>query len=167
MNPFFLEPLFPALPQCVEILEVVIPGQPVGKGRPVFAKRGKFVSARTPDKTLAWEHGAEMRIRDVWRGAAPLDQACSLRVEAVCRRPQALVPKVGPRIRTVQPRSGRLPCLAKPDIDNVIKIAMDALVLAHVLTDDTRVVEVSGRKVYAAIGEQEHVRIVLTALSFP
>jgi Holliday junction resolvase RusA-like endonuclease len=38
---------------------------------------------------------------------------------------------------------------------------MDALTLAGVLCDDTRVVRLAATKEYAAVGEQEHVAVTV------
>ena len=138
------------------LLEVVIPGQPVGKGRPLASVRGGHVHMRTPEKTAAWEDRAAWAMRCAWAGRAALDCAVAVDVVAVCRRPQSLHRKKDP--------PGRINCLTKPDIDNCVKCALDALVLAHVLVDDTRCVELRARKLYAAIGEQEHVEVAVRAL---
>lgn len=149
------------IPEPVAFLAVVVAGQPVGKGRPQFFRRGNNVGTKTPDKTVSWERGAEIRMRELWGSRTALDEPLTVVVDAVCRRPQHLIPKFGPRVRKVQPSSDRLPCMSKPDLDNIAKIVLDALVLANVMKDDTRVVELRCSKQYAAIGEQEHVEVVV------
>lgn len=37
-------------------MNFVVPGEPVGKGRPKFARRGNFVTAYTPEKTASYEN---------------------------------------------------------------------------------------------------------------
>ena len=39
-------------------VEVVIPGEPIGQGRPRFARRGTFVTAYDPPKSRDWKSGA-------------------------------------------------------------------------------------------------------------
>ena len=136
------------------ILKVTIPGQPVGKGRPRLTTRGGFARAFTPKKTRDWETEAAALIRAApapWN--QPTDQPVRVLVEAVGKRPKTLLRKTDPEDRLWRP--------TKPDCDNVIKAAVDALVLAGFLQDDVQVVEVTGRSLYAAKGEEPHVGITV------
>lgn len=36
--------------------EIVIKGEPVGKGRPKFARQGNYVKTYTPEKTVEYEN---------------------------------------------------------------------------------------------------------------
>jgi Holliday junction resolvase RusA-like endonuclease len=138
-------------------LDVAIAGKPVGKGRPKFARKGEFVATITPDDTVAWERRAELIFREAWGSKAPLPRngvEIVVVVEAVHSRPQALLPGKRKRVPV-----GRLPCGRKPDIDNVTKIALDALVLARVLEDDVAVCAVAAEKSYAALDEGPCVRV--------
>jgi len=47
----------------------VIPGTPVGKGRPKFARRGNFVSTYTPEKTASYENLVRVKAEEPWPGA--------------------------------------------------------------------------------------------------
>ena len=115
------------------ILDLLIPGDPVGKARPRVTREGH---AYTPKGTVEWERGAAMLLRHAYRGA-PLDEPVELVVEAVNARPASLIP--GPRKLAAHPElAGRLWRTTKPDGDNVLKIVADALVAAGVLRDDTR-----------------------------
>lgn len=40
-------------------IEFTVLGEPQGKGRPKFARRGKYVSVRTPEKTKAYENAIQ------------------------------------------------------------------------------------------------------------
>ena len=60
--------------------------------------------------------------------------------------------------------SGRLWRTRKPDVDNVCKSVLDALVTAGVLRDDVIVAELVARSLVASDGEAPHVRVVLEEL---
>ena len=139
------------------LLDCTIPGQPIGKGRPLFARRGAGVVTRTPDRTAAWEHLAAEYLRAAWR-QAPIARDVPVVVEVVALfdRPQRLR---GTKRRPADPE--RLPHVGKPDADNVSKIALDALVLAGVLEDDACVSDAHTRKRYTGAGELPGVRVTV------
>jgi Holliday junction resolvase RusA-like endonuclease len=95
----------------------------------------------------------------------PIDEPVVVDVQAYHARPQRLR-------RRVDPRDG-LPAPKKPDLDNVCKLAMDALVKAGVLVDDTRVVELHAASWYCPIDAKgwhtvdPHVRIRLALWRSP
>jgi len=134
----------------MSLLDVTIPGQPQGKGRPKFVRAtGR---AYTPKGTAEWERGAALIIRNAWM-RAPLDALCSVTITAVFARPKRLLRKKDPH--------DRIPCDVKPDIDNVIKCALDALVMAGALRDDKTVWRVNAEKYFAARDEGPAVIIRL------
>lgn len=155
------------------VLDVVVAGDPVGKGRPIFAKRGKFVTTRTPDKTVAWERRAEVIALEAWGERPPLPREgveIVVLVEAVHDRPKDLLPKpVKPKARkpAAEIPRGRIPCRKKPDLDNVVKCVLDALVLARVLEDDVSVSSVAAEKSYRSLDEGPSVRIRVFAMGVP
>ena len=76
-------------------LSVSIPGQPVGKGRPRFARRGKFVATYTPKATETWEGIATTCLRRAWAGRPVLEQA-GVVVLAIGERPKRLMRRCDP-----------------------------------------------------------------------
>ncbi len=94
-----------------------------------------------------------------------LDVPVVVDVHAVHARPKRLCRRGDPR--------DDLPAPKKPDLDNVCKLAMDALVKAGVLRDDTRVVELHAASWYCPIDElgwhtvDPHVRIRLALWRSP
>ena len=125
-----------------------IPGQPVGKGRPKFVRAtGR---AYTPKGTAEWERSAAMLARAAW-GRAPLDGLVTVEIVAVFSRPKRLLRKKDP--------TERIACGVKPDIDNVVKCALDALVMAGVMRDDKQVFRVVAEKLYAGKSEGPCVEI--------
>lgn len=115
---------------------LIVPGQPVGKGRPRFARRGAFIKTYTPAKTKAYEH----RVAVFWSGPK-IASGTPVRVEvvAIFKRPKRLFRKRDP--------DELVDCLAKPDGDNVLKSVLDAL-NGVAYEDDNQVVECSVRKCY-------------------
>lgn len=104
---------------CFLNFEVI--GTPMGKGRPKFVRRGAFVSAYTPKKTVDYESQIKAAARAAMAGAKPLEGAVVLYVNAITvppaswskdKRQKALDQKIHPTV--------------KPDIDNVAKAVLDA-----------------------------------------
>lgn len=122
--------------------EVVIPGSPIGKGRPRGTAAGGFVRLYTPKKTADWERSAALIARNAWMDA-PLDN-CAIEVEviAVFHRPKRLMRKKDPECR--------VPHISKPDIDNVLKCALDMAVMAGIMRDDSLVCKISASSYYSS-----------------
>ena len=132
------------------LFECVIPGQPQGKGRPKFVRAtGR---AYTPKGTAEWERSAALIMRNEY-GGSPIDEPVVARVVAVFSRPGRLMRK--------KDEDGRMPCTVKPDIDNVVKCALDALTMAGVLRDDKVVWKVVAEKLYASKTEGPSVEVSL------
>lgn len=141
------------------ILDVTIPGDPVGKGRPRVTTRGGFARAFTPEKTVRWETSAAAMFRAAYVGG-PLDEPVEVVVEAVGARPASKVPS--PKKLAAAPElARRLWRLTKPDGDNVLKAVGDALVAGGVLRDDTRIVRWTCLSLVAALDEGPCVRVRL------
>jgi hypothetical protein len=54
-------------------------GEPVGKGRPRFAKRGNFVSTYTPQKTKTYEDEIRMMARAAMGSSGATRHSCNSR----------------------------------------------------------------------------------------
>lgn len=138
------------------MLTLSIPGDPVGKGRPRVTVRNGHARAYTPAKTASWESGAAWLMRNEWGIHAPYEGPVRVTVEAVASRPKRLLRKADPE--------GRMWRCAKPDVDNVLKAVLDALVNAGVLRDDVQAVEVVARSWYASRSEGPAVEVRVEAL---
>lgn len=130
---------------------LVVPGTPVGKGRPKFDTRGRRPRAYTPDETSDYER----LVRNEWLHVTrdperPFSQRepwagpVSLTITAAFP-----VPVSWPRWQRQAALAGVWPMVVKPDGDNVDKIVGDAL-NGHAWRDDCQVVEHTTRKLYAA-----------------
>jgi Holliday junction resolvase RusA-like endonuclease len=104
----------------VVLLDCIVPGQPVPKGRPrAFVCRG-FARLYTPAKTVAAERALALLVRGVARPTCGLPAHGNLRVKLafVCAR-----------------KPGR-----RPDLDNLVKLVLDAL-NGVIWADDNQVTE--------------------------
>lgn len=165
------------------LLDVIVPGKPVGAMRPRATIRGVHAGVYNPAKhtnTMAfaceyfrrgWKRTPE-EVEDVRSELAgiggvsvitvnehrpPLDEPVTVEMDAIMERPRSLLKE--PTRRSAGSPRRRIPCVSKPDASNVAKLYEDALVRAGVLRDDSRVVRLVITKMYAAIGEQPHVRV--------
>lgn len=131
----------PGLP-C--LCEFAVDGDVRGKGRPRFSLRSG--RAYTDQRTLAYEHAIMT--------AARLAMGCSqpavgpVRVLATV---YVAVPKSYSRAKRVECMNAENYPTGRPDIDNTIKILMDAC-NGIVWVDDSQVVEVAAGKVWAPTG---------------
>lgn len=142
------------------LLSATIYGHPVGKERPRFSRGAPGSKPRTytPKKTATWEATAATVMRGEWGRPNPWRLPVAVVVRAVSARPQDEVP--GPRVLAAHPGlSKRLWRPVKPDVDNVAKAALDALVLAGVLEGDQLVVSLTAESLWTALGEGPRVEI--------
>ena len=120
----------------------VVPGQPVGKGRPRASSRGGFVRMYTDAKTLSYEaaiaHQASFAM-SVW---SVFDTAISLRVVAFYA-----IPSSWSKRKQLQALNGEV-IPGKPDLDNVAKAVLDAL-NGVVYQDDKQVIKLVAEKRYS------------------
>ena len=118
-------------------------GEPVGKGRPRFAKRGNFVSTYTPQKTKTYEDEIRMMAKAAMGSTELLETPVTV----------AIYIRVGiPSSFSKQKRKDALANIEKPtkkpDADNILKCFLDAM-NGIVYIDDKQVVNIHLTKVYA------------------
>ena len=119
-----------------------VPGTPVAKGRPRFARRGNFVSTYTPAKTKAYEATVRELAIEAMQGREPLDT------------PIVAVIKICIAVPASYSKARRQACLdtkemptKKPDWDNIAKAITDSL-NGIVYVDDCQIVSVYVTKRY-------------------
>ena len=118
-------------------------GPPVAMGRPRMTKQGR---AYTPAKSREYMAHAVDQIQRQYGDAPQLaNEPLRLQLVFVHKRPA--------RIKCTQ----RTPKTTKPDIDNLIKMVMDALTKSGIWLDDNIVTEVAASDWYANEYEQPHV----------
>ncbi len=131
------------------MISLTIFGEPKGKGRPRFTKSG---NTYTPKETSEYEALVAMAYKSKSKGEY-FDKGVPLRM--VIAAYYGIPKSVGKR-ESGQMVSGEIRPQKKPDLDNVIKIIMDALngVAYH---DDAQVVSVQAHKFYSL-----HPRVEVT-----
>jgi Holliday junction resolvase RusA-like endonuclease len=104
-----------------QALNLTIPGKPIAKKRPRFARRGKFVTTYNDQETeegrFLWHVHEQLPV--VWK---PFDGAVVL--TAVFFMP---IPKSTSKIKRAQMLQNIIPHTKKPDLDNLVKFIKDCL----------------------------------------
>lgn len=121
-------------------IEIRIAGNPVPKARARVTKTG---IAYTPAKTRKWEQTAALMAQAEMAGRAPLE--CPLEVVVIAEWP---APQSWPEWKRAAAVQGRLCHTTKPDADNIVKAAVDAL-NGVVFRDDSQIVGMIARKAYS------------------
>ena len=129
--------------------EIVIDGQPVGKGRPKFARQGNYVRTYTPEKTKEYEE----LIQTIWQLKAkdsnyhtvffPAGTPVSVMITAYYK-----IPNGTNKAKKAEMLTGKIRPLVKPDFDNVVKAVCDAL-NGTAYDDDKQIVEARVMKFYS------------------
>jgi Holliday junction resolvase RusA-like endonuclease len=124
------------------VIEFIVPGQPVPKGRPKFARRGKNVVAYTPAKTVAYEALVQRAAGEAMAGREPTLRPVRLVVSLALEVPASWSKK-----RRAMAIAGEIQATKKPDADNVLKGLKDAC-NGIVWEDDAQVVSIELAKAY-------------------
>lgn len=136
-----------------------VPGRPVAKGRPKFARIGGGVRAITPAKTREFEAGvasvAAAAMQEAGH-AAPLDGALHVSVRVFVAPPSSWSAK-----RRAEALAGGILPTKRPDLDNYAKAVMDGCD-AIVWRDDAQVVSLEAGKRF---GEPAGVRVTVTTMA--
>jgi len=119
-----------------------VPGKPQGKGRPRFARRGKFVSTYTDEKTKTYEN----QISDIAMVAMGASEPLKTPLVAFIYISYP-IPASYSKTRKEDCLSGLERPTKKPDIDNIVKAFLDSM-NGIVYVDDAQVVDLFTTKVY-------------------
>jgi len=125
------------------MVNFVVDGVPVGKGRPRFAKRGNFVQTYTPQKTKDYESEVMDAATAAMGKTEPL--TTPIAIYLYIRFP---IPVSYSKKRTRDCIEGLERPTKKPDWDNIAKAITDAL-NGIVYVDDCQIVDAHIRKVYS------------------
>ena len=119
-------------------------GQPRARAFAFKGENGKM-KARMYEKGTAegWKQ-AVVAAGDKVKPAAPLVGSLGLSILFYMPRPKRLCTRTHPQ--------GELPCIAKPDADNLEKAVMDAMTVAGWWLDDAQISDLRGLKRYPAVG---------------
>ena len=127
-----------------DLVRFVIPGEPVGKGRPRVVQRNGFTHTYTPEKTASFENLVKLCYNDqANRLQFDPEAELAIRIEAMFSIPKSASKRVKDMMRLgiIRPKK-------KPDLDNVLKAVADALneIAYH---DDSQIVYVEATKKYS------------------
>lgn len=129
--------------RAVSSIQVIVPGQPQGKGRAKIVKIGGFSRMATPQKTVAYEglvaHAAHLAMA----GAPLLECAVRVSMHLWCQMPVSMTKR-----HRAEVADGTRRPTTKPDIDNVVKAIFDGF-NGVLWRDDVQVVELQVFKHYA------------------
>lgn len=140
--------------RIVPIFVLEIPGEPQGQGRARFNPRGgrPFTPRKTRIKSAqvmaAWEAAG--------RPSLPDDCFYTFIVEALYERPKGHLLKDG----GLSALGRRRWYPGKPDLDNVLKLALDALTSCGAIPDDARLVNLNAKKRWARADQSAGVTLV-------
>jgi len=124
-------------------------GTPVPKGRPRFARRGKFVSTYSPKTTVDYETKVSESAKLAMGASEPLETPVGAYIYITLPVPASYSKK-----RTEACLSGLEKPTKKSDIDNYCKALFDGM-NGIVFLDDSLVVSLHATKVYGTIGMVE------------
>lgn len=134
-----------------------IPGAPVGKGRPKFARQGGFVRTYTPEKTASYENLVKLEYERQCKSYRFPENA-PLKMNITAYYP---IPKSASKSKRAAMLNKEIRPTKKPDVDNIVKIIADSLnEVAY--KDDSQIVSASISKYYEAIPRVEVAIIDLT-----
>ena len=118
-------------------------GEPVGKGRPRFARRGNFVSTYSPQKTKTYEDEIRMMAKAAMGSSEALETPVTVAIYI-----RVGIPASFSKQKRKDAIEGILKPTKKPDIDNIAKCFLDGM-NDIVYLDDKQVVNLHITKVYA------------------
>lgn len=122
-------------------LQITVPGDPVGKGRPRFVRAtGRTY---TPESTSRYENLVRITFATKYPDHVPIDNPIELTIRAFFS-----IPKSWTKKRTAEASRGGYPKTSKPDVDNIIKSVCDGL-NGVAWTDDARIHRISASKEYS------------------
>jgi Holliday junction resolvase RusA-like endonuclease len=127
----------------------MVEGTPVPKGRPRFARRGKFVSTYSPKTTVDYESKVSESAKLAMGSSEPLETPVGAYIYITLPVPASYSKK-----RTQACLSGQERPTKKSDIDNYCKAIFDGM-NGIVFVDDSLVVSLHATKVYGTIGMVE------------
>lgn len=126
----------------------VIPGIPVGKKRPRFARRGNFVKTYQPADDARRENLVALAYREAAGNLPPHDGPVIISLAAVFVPPQSWSKK-----RRADPGHKT----TKPDLDNIAKSVLDGL-NGVAFIDDARIVAINAGKRF---GERNEIVVTI------
>ena len=133
-----------------------VPGQPVSKQRPKFARQGRFVRAYTPEQTASYEN---LVMLSYCKDGEPIKLSGAIKATIHAFFP---IPKSVSKRKHAQMASNEvLPIAVRADADNIAKAILDAL-NGIAYDDDKQIIELHSYKFYSDYPRAEVVLEELT-----
>lgn len=129
----------------VLIHQDTITGDPKPMGRPRFGKGRAYMPKSTIDARDHVQHSLTRTLPDL---DIVLEGPIALELAFIHSRPK--------RLQAKRHSDGRILKTTRPDIDNLIKLVLDALQLTDIIEDDKQIVRICATDYYAARHEQPH-----------
>jgi Holliday junction resolvase RusA-like endonuclease len=126
------------------IVNFTVEGNPVGKQRARYVKRGNFVSAYTPEKTRTYESLIKEAAIKAMGSSEPLETPVTLYLYIRVPMPKSYSKK---RIKACL--NGSEQPIKKPDASNILKSVEDGM-NSVVYKDDSQIVNIHVTKVYSS-----------------
>ena len=126
-----------------------VEGNPVPKGRPRFARRGKFVSTYSPKTTVDYETLVSTSAKKAMGSSEPLGTPLAAYIYITLPIPASYSKK-----RTAACLSGEERPTKRSDIDNYCKAIFDGM-NGIVYVDDSQIVSLHSTKRYGTVGMVE------------
>lgn len=125
-------------------LNFTIPGEAKGKGRPKFARMGKFVKTYTPKDTVSYENLVKLFFSKTYPDHEIIDQdPIEMKLYVYTSIPKSFSKK-----KTDDAIMNRIRPTKKPDVDNIMKAIADSL-NGIAYKDDAQIVSCTIHKMYA------------------
>ena len=121
-----------------------VEGNPVGKQRARYAKRGNFIQTYTPEKTRSYETLIKESAKQAMGSTEPLETPVTLYLYIRVPTPKSCTKK---RLEAIQ--NGSEKPIKKPDASNILKSAEDGM-NGVVYKDDSQIVNIHVTKVYSS-----------------
>jgi Holliday junction resolvase RusA-like endonuclease len=133
-----------------KVFRFTVFGEPIAKGRPRFSVSGGFARTFTPKKTRIAEDNFRAQAIQ-YRPPAPIETALSVDIKVYRSIPMSW--SIKKRMAAI---SGELRPISRPDIDNYVKLVLDAL-NGIFWRDDTQIVQLIAEKYYSPDPQTEIV----------
>jgi Holliday junction resolvase RusA-like endonuclease len=126
--------------RSVNHIEFTIPGVPIAKKRPRFARRGKFVTTYSDQDTDEGKALWHIVQGIGWKDHQPITGPLEVHFIFTFPRPKSMTKK-----RAQDPRHDK-----KPDLDNLEKFYLDCM-NGYVFKDDGQICEMRSKKKYGDV----------------
>ena len=103
------------------MINLIISGEPVAKGRPRFTRRGNFITTYTPEKTVNYETLVKSSFQEKYPNFKPLQDTLRMDIIAYFSAPKSTSKKKHADMIAGIIRPTKMDC------DNIAKIILDSL----------------------------------------